>query len=344
MAELRLLSYGVVLALCSVAQGELVLQIDEVNLPFSATAQNASVEVFFSSSDLTLPSISAHQVRVRLDDPLSGIAITSAGAPTAHSYLGPSSAPLGVSISGDATTVDAGDIDFLNTVPLFNGAGLLRVQLTVPAATPVGIYPIVFDVDANRTFLADGANQLLGISLVNGAIEISSISSTGDYNNNGVVDAADYTVWRDTLGQSVTRFSGADGDGDSTIGQGDYSFWKARFGNIVGVSATGDYSGNGVVDAADYTVWRDTLGQSVTRFSGADGDGDSTIGQGDYTFWKSRFGTVVGSGAVASHTVPEPASMGVFALSFLSLVVRTRCLRVPAGVHLERLRARRDTP
>ena len=27
----------------------------------------------------------------------------------------------------------------------------------------------------------------------------------GDYNHDGVVDAADYTVWRDTYGQSVTE-------------------------------------------------------------------------------------------------------------------------------------------
>jgi hypothetical protein len=53
---------------------------------------------------------------------------------------------------------------------------------------------------------------------------------TGDYNGDGVVDAADYTVWRDTLGQSVTPGSGADGDGDGTIDQGDYNTWVMHFG------------------------------------------------------------------------------------------------------------------
>jgi hypothetical protein len=54
---------------------------------------------------------------------------------------------------------------------------------------------------------------------------------TGDYNQNGVVDAADYTVWRDTLGQTgLTPFSGADGDGDGTVDPDDYSVWKAHFG------------------------------------------------------------------------------------------------------------------
>ena len=53
----------------------------------------------------------------------------------------------------------------------------------------------------------------------------------GDYNENGIVDAADYTLYRDTLGNSVTPFSGADGDGDGVIGAGDYNVWVANFGS-----------------------------------------------------------------------------------------------------------------
>lgn len=53
----------------------------------------------------------------------------------------------------------------------------------------------------------------------------------GDYNNNGFVDAADYTIWRDTLGDTVTALSGADGDGDGEIGPGDYNLWVSNFGN-----------------------------------------------------------------------------------------------------------------
>ena len=30
------------------------------------------------------------------------------------------------------------------------------------------------------------------------------VTIVGDYNHNGIVDAADYTVWRDTLGQTGT--------------------------------------------------------------------------------------------------------------------------------------------
>lgn len=49
----------------------------------------------------------------------------------------------------------------------------------------------------------------------------------GDYNNNGVVDQSDYSVWSAFFGSTTVLL--ADGNGD------------------------------GIVDAADYTVWRDNL-------------------------------------------------------------------------------------
>jgi hypothetical protein len=50
----------------------------------------------------------------------------------------------------------------------------------------------------------------------------------GDYNNNGIVDAADYTVWRDHLGAAITL------PNDSTPGlvtNDDYVVWKSNFGS-----------------------------------------------------------------------------------------------------------------
>jgi hypothetical protein len=52
----------------------------------------------------------------------------------------------------------------------------------------------------------------------------------GDYNRDGVVDAADYTVWRDSLGQFVTNWNGADGNGNGIVDAEDYHEWKLGFG------------------------------------------------------------------------------------------------------------------
>jgi hypothetical protein len=52
----------------------------------------------------------------------------------------------------------------------------------------------------------------------------------GDFNYDGVVDAADYTVWRDNIG-STTRLD-ADGDFDGVVAGTDYELWKSRIGTV----------------------------------------------------------------------------------------------------------------
>ena len=61
----------------------------------------------------------------------------------------------------------------------------------------------------------------------------------GDYNGDQIVDAADYTVWRDSLGSQVDNGTGADGDGDGVIGPDDYVVWKNNFGHTAGSAGSG---------------------------------------------------------------------------------------------------------
>lgn len=71
-----------------------------------------------------------------------------------------------------------------------------------------------------------------GFSYMRAAPQVEEPS--GDYNGDGVVNAADYTNWRDTLGQSVSNpGDGADGNLSSVIDAPDYDHWKARFGSLV---------------------------------------------------------------------------------------------------------------
>ena len=79
-------------------------------------------------------------------------------------------------------------------------------------------------------------------------VTVTNVSEPlGDYNGNGVVDAADYTVWRDTRGATPPRLSGADGSGNGIVDQGDYNVWQTNFGQTLGAGSTAS------VAAASYT-------------------------------------------------------------------------------------------
>ena len=52
----------------------------------------------------------------------------------------------------------------------------------------------------------------------------------GDYNDNGNVDAADYTVWRNLLGGSAAALLNRSPSVTGVVKQADYDVWKANFG------------------------------------------------------------------------------------------------------------------
>jgi hypothetical protein len=73
----------------------------------------------------------------------------------------------------------------------------------------------------------------------------------GDYNGNGIVDAADFTVWRDHLGQTF-QLTNEDPDNlDGQVTSADYDFWKAHFGESG--AGSGALANTGVPEPA--TVW-----------------------------------------------------------------------------------------
>jgi hypothetical protein len=121
--------------------------------------------------------------------------------------------------------------------------GRLQVSLKdgfVPS--PSDTYDILQSEDILSAFanVANGQRLMtsdgLGSFVVNygiGSVTLSAFAPggllPGDYNQNGVVDAADYVAWRNTLGQSGSGL-GADGNGNGRIDAGDYAVWRAHFG------------------------------------------------------------------------------------------------------------------
>jgi hypothetical protein len=65
---------------------------------------------------------------------------------------------------------------------------------------------------------------------------------SGDYNGNGVVDAADFVVWRNTLNAAGTGLA-ADGNGDGHVDSADYQIWRSHLGDAgTGLSSGGRFT------------------------------------------------------------------------------------------------------
>jgi hypothetical protein len=60
--------------------------------------------------------------------------------------------------------------------------------------------------------------------------------SLGDFNRDGAVDAADFIVWRKSLGQTGNGLA-ADSNNDGQIDAGDYHVWRANFGRTAASGA-----------------------------------------------------------------------------------------------------------
>ena len=70
-----------------------------------------------------------------------------------------------------------------------------------------------------------------------------------DYNRDGAIDAADYVLWRKSLGQSGPGLD-ADGNGDRIVDDDDFVFWQQRFGLIAGGAGAVQLAGSAVPEPA----------------------------------------------------------------------------------------------
>jgi serralysin len=116
-------------------------------------------------------------------------------------------APNGTTLLGSANLSAAGLSEVLNDLQLTT-AGTYFTRI-IGAATNLQLYQL----------------QLSATALV--------IALPGDYNHDNVVDAEDYAIWRNMLGQSGAGLA-ADGNGNGTVDVGDYGVWKANFGRTSG--------------------------------------------------------------------------------------------------------------
>jgi Dockerin type I domain len=146
------------------------------------------------------------------------------------------------------------ELEFTTWAPAYNGPGFSLSGNIV--STPAVLHLIEDDIYLDVQFTDFGS----GYFTYERSSPVSIVETTGDYNGDGTVNAADYTIWRNTLGQAANPLgSGADGIADGTIDEQDYAFWKLHFSEIV----SGDSGGLAAASVPEPASWLLLLGGSL---------------------------------------------------------------------------------
>ena len=114
-----------------------------------------------------------------------------------------------LSRSGIRGAYSAQEISF-DTNLLIDGTNTITLQHITPNLNPANTEGIVYDAMKLEIDFLDGL--------------------AGDYNGNGILDAADYSVWRETLGSTTLLNDPTPGIVDTS----DYNYWKSNFGATSG--------------------------------------------------------------------------------------------------------------
>ncbi len=116
-------------------------------------------------------------------------------------------------------------------------------------STP-GMFSATYTLSLSDEDLPGALTKSLTLTLVG---EVTASLLAGDYNRDHVVDAADYTYWRNAYGSSVAAYEGADGNGNMLVDDDDYQVWKNHFGETDGGGSAGTTASHATVP--EPTAW-----------------------------------------------------------------------------------------
>jgi hypothetical protein len=146
-----------------------------------------------------------------------------------------------LSVTNSATmTLSTGVMDAIGnnaTLSLANGALL---NLGAGVNERVGFLSLDTAFQPNTTYgssLSDAVVKLDMYFTGTGMLTVGPSILAGDYNNNGIVDAADYVVWQKNVGQPSQTLPN-----DTTgviVGQAQYNLWRSNFGSTTPAPGSG---------------------------------------------------------------------------------------------------------
>jgi autotransporter-associated beta strand protein len=147
---------------------------------------------------------------------------------------------VSASATGTALVIDSGVTDALgNSAQLSLATGAI-LNLGAGVNERVGTLSLDTAFQPAGTYgssLSNAVNKLDMYFTGTGILTVGPSILAGDYNNDGVVDAADYVTWRANVGQPSQSLPN-----DTTgviIGDAQYDLWRSNFGNTVPVPGAG---------------------------------------------------------------------------------------------------------
>jgi hypothetical protein len=250
------------MSLTTTYSGTITVDVDNVTSPTSITFISANA-VAANSGDW-LPEVGGGSEG---DPDIDGDAHPGTAAPANYGFfldledlgrLYAASRDTILSLSAEAKTVTGGQFDpFGIAVPVIQGVYESNVS-SAAFGDDAGTDEVTDEIGTNCTDMFGSENRcgtMMGSYVVAGNVatltlplnfilgegddvQATFIGSfvataslaqplTGDYNDNGVVDAADYVVWRDNAGTTNTL---PNDDIGGTIGPAHYEQWRANFG------------------------------------------------------------------------------------------------------------------
>ncbi|WP_425397128.1 hypothetical protein [Aeoliella sp.] len=152
-----------------------------------------------------------------------------------------------------------------------------------------------------------------------GEEDTDTVPADGDFNNDDVVNLADYALWRNNLGAPDGTLPN-DGELAGVIGTEHFDLWQANFGAVA----------DEVVTVTPANFAQAAIGLAVGNNSSSRAPGNMIFDEIRVgTTWESVTPHAAAGGVLAGTTVPEPSSLllGVCGAAAALWAARRRCCR-----------------
>ena len=145
-----------------------------------------------------------------------------------NTYAGTTTVQDGILSVTQINTATAGDVSMFGDAVFnlnFAGTDVIDSLFFDGVSQAVGLWGRLGNAGATFTSAFFTGDGLLQVSTLG-----PNLGAVGDYNGDGIVNAADYTTWRNNLGGPGTALLNRDpANGTGVVGPGDYTSWKTNF-------------------------------------------------------------------------------------------------------------------